>query len=112
MLHTPISILTSVPTLVVTLLLTPFIIRITNIKNILNYVTSSIDTLISTLIDAYNIILMNYEFMNHSPTIYSHKCNTNINIRNNYLIFFIKINTRNSQFFCSFFRKQSSQLKM
>ena len=49
-LHVPIRVLTRLPTLVMTLLLTPFVIQIINIKNILNYVTLLIIILISTLI--------------------------------------------------------------
>ena len=56
-LRVPISVLTSIPTLVMTLLLIPLIIQITTTKNVLNCDTSSIGTLVSTVIHAYSIIL-------------------------------------------------------
>ena len=55
-LHALINVLTSVSTPVMTLLLTPLINHSTNIKNHLNYATSSIGILFSILIGAYNII--------------------------------------------------------
>ena len=57
MFHAPISTLISVLTLIMTLLLTTRIIQITNIKNLLNYIISLIDT----LIDIYNIIHKDYD---------------------------------------------------
>lgn len=57
-LHAPISVLISVPILVMIVLLTPLINHITNPKNLLNYVTSSIGTLVSTP----SIILKQIEF--------------------------------------------------
>ena len=53
-LYVSISVLICVSILVMTLLLIILIVQITNIKNILNYVTLSFSTLVNALIGAYS----------------------------------------------------------